>query len=240
MERESVLRAAKEEADRANRAKTDFLTNMSHELRTPLSAIIGFSEMIVRETYGPVSQPKYRDFADDILHSGQHLLDIISEILDVAKLQSGTMELRLKPLRPRLIIDDAVRIVRKQAQEAGIALDALVPDNMPMIEGDPVRLRQVLLNLLSNAIKFTPRGGTVSLLMARCRKASTSRCATPVSGWRPRTSRVRSSHLARWIPACHAAMAAPGWVFRSASCSSSGMADRWRFTASLAAARLSA
>ena len=101
MERESVLRAAKEEADRANRAKTDFLTNMSHELRTPLSAIIGFSEMIVRETYGPVSQPKYRDFADDILHSGQHLLDIISEILDVAKLQSGTMELRLKPLRPR-------------------------------------------------------------------------------------------------------------------------------------------
>jgi signal transduction histidine kinase len=168
MEREGVLRAAKEEADQANRAKTDFLTNMSHELRTPLSAIIGFSEMIARETFGPVGQPKYRDFADDILHSGQHLLDIISEILDVAKLQSGTMELRLKPLRPRLIIDDAVRIVRKQAQGAGIALDALVPDNMPMIEGDPVRLRQVLLNLLSNAIKFTPRGGTVSLLLARC------------------------------------------------------------------------
>jgi signal transduction histidine kinase len=170
MEREGVLRAAKEEADRANRAKTDFLTNMSHELRTPLSAIIGFSEMIVSETFGPVSQPKYRDFADDILHSGQHLLEIISEILDVAKLQSGTMEIRLRSLRPRVMIDDAVRIVRKQAQEAGVSLNALVPDNMPMIEGDPVRLRQVLLNLLSNAIKFTPRGGTVSLLMARCRE----------------------------------------------------------------------
>ena len=240
MEREGVLRAAKEEADRANRAKTDFLTNMSHELRTPLSAIIGFSEMIVGETYGPVGQPKYRDFADDILHSGQHLLDIISEILDVAKLQSGTMELRLKSLRPRLIIDDVIRIVRKQAQEAGIDLDALVPDDIPMIEGDPVRLRQVLLNLLSNAIKFTPRGGRCHCCWRAAGKASISRCATPVSGWRPRTSRVRSSHLARWTRACHVAMAAPGWVSRSANCSSSGMADRWRFTASLAAARLSA
>lgn len=141
---------------------------MSHELRTPLSAIIGFSEMIAKEELGPISQPKYRDFADDILHSGRHLLAIISEILDVAKLQSGTMEIRLRVIHPRNIVEGAVRIVRKQAQEAGVTLGIVMPDDLPLVTGDHVRLRQVLLNLLSNAIKFTPHGGSVRLEVASC------------------------------------------------------------------------
>ncbi len=168
-EREDVLRNAKEQADRANRLKTDFLTNMSHELRTPLSAIIGFSEMIVKETLGPIGKPKYREFADDILLSGRHLLDIISEILDVAKLQAGTMEIRPRLIHPRSIIDGSVRIVHKQAQEAGVILRVVIDDDLPMVMGDPVRLRQVLLNLLSNAIKFTPEGRSVTVAVDECR-----------------------------------------------------------------------
>ncbi|MEJ0016129.1 MAG: ATP-binding protein [Acetobacteraceae bacterium] len=160
-EREAALRLAKEAADGANRAKTEFLTNMSHELRTPLSSIIGFSEMIVHEAYGPVGDPKYLEFADDIMHSGRHLLDIISEILDVAKLQSGTLELRLRRLRPAVLLEEAVRIVRKQAADAGVRLETEVARDLPMIHGDGARLRQVLLNLLSNAIKFTPPGGSI-------------------------------------------------------------------------------
>ena len=167
-ERESMLRAAKDAAESADRAKTDFLTNMSHELRTPLTAVIGFSEIIAEESLGPVGQPKYREFATDILHSGRHLLELINDILDIAKLQSGTTELRLAPVRLRRIVDDAVRIVRKQAQEADIRLDLTLRNEPAVIQADHVRLRQVLLNLLSNAIKFTPAGGSVSVLAEGC------------------------------------------------------------------------
>ena len=167
-ERESMLRAAKDAAESADRAKTDFLTNMSHELRTPLTAVIGFSEIIAEESLGPVGQPKYREFATDILHSGRHLLELINDILDIAKLQSGTTELRLAPVRLRRIMDDAVRIVRKQAQEAEIHLDLTLRNEPAVIQADHVRLRQVLLNLLSNAIKFTPAGGSVSVLAEGC------------------------------------------------------------------------
>jgi signal transduction histidine kinase/HAMP domain-containing protein len=170
-EREDVLRNAKEQADRANRLKTDFLTNMSHELRTPLSAIIGFSEMIAKETLGSIGKPKYREFAEDILLSGRHLLDIIGEILDVAKLQAGTMEIRPRLIHPRSIVDGSVRIVRKQAQEAGVTLSVAMVDDVPMVMGDPLRLRQVLLNLLSNAIKFTPSGKSVTVAVVKSREA---------------------------------------------------------------------
>ncbi len=167
-EREAVLQAAKDQAEAANRAKTEFLTNMSHELRTPLTAIIGFSEIIVNESFGTVGQPKYLEFADDILHSGRHLLDVINDMLDIAKLQSATTELRLQRFPSRTIIDAAVRIVRKNGEQAGIKLEVAIPSNLPTIEADPLRLRQVLLNLLSNAIKFTPRGGTVSVSAELC------------------------------------------------------------------------
>jgi len=162
-EREAALQLAKEQAEGADRAKTDFLTNMSHELRTPLTAIIGFSEIMATEAFGPLGQTKYREFADDILHSGRHLLEVINDMLDIAKLQSGTTELRLRQVPSRSIVESAVRIVRKRAEEAGVALEVTVSPELPVIEADHLRMRQVLLNLLSNAIKFTPAGGKVSV-----------------------------------------------------------------------------
>ena len=160
-EREAALREARDEAEAANRAKTDFLTNMSHELRTPLSAVIGFSEMIVKETFGPVGQPQYREFADDILHAGRHLMEVITDILDIAKAQSGTIELKKRTVRPEAVMRAAVRIVHEKARDSDITLVTHIGEHLPTIEADTVRLRQVLLNLLSNAIKFTSSGGTV-------------------------------------------------------------------------------
>jgi signal transduction histidine kinase len=161
-EREEALRDARDEAEAANRAKTDFLTNMSHELRTPLSAVIGFSEMIVKETFGPVGQPQYKEFADDILHAGRHLMDVITDILDIAKAQSGTIELQKRAVRPDAVMRAAVRIVHEKARDSDITLVTQIGEHLPTIEADTVRLRQVLLNLLSNAIKFTSAGGTIN------------------------------------------------------------------------------
>jgi signal transduction histidine kinase len=161
-EREEALRDARDEAEAANRAKTDFLTNMSHELRTPLSAVIGFSEMIVKETFGPVGQQQYKEFADDILHAGRHLMEVITDILDIAKAQSGTIELQKRAVRPEAVMRAAVRIVHEKARDSDITLVTHIGDHLPTVEADTVRLRQVLLNLLSNAIKFTSSGGTIN------------------------------------------------------------------------------
>ena len=161
--RETALRAACDRAEAANRAKTDFLTTMSHEVRTPLSAMIGFSEMIAMETFGPAGAPQYKEFAGDILHAGRHLMDVIAGILDIAKAQSGTIELRRRAIQPWAVVRDAVRIVREKAHDGDIDLTMTIEDNLPPILADTVRMRQILLNLLSNAIKFTPAGGTIGI-----------------------------------------------------------------------------
>ena len=166
-EREAALREARDEAEAANRAKTDFLTNMSHELRTPLSAVIGFSEMIVKETFGPVGQPQYKEFADDILHAGRHLMDVITDILDIAKAQSGKIELKKRIVRPEAVMRAAIRIMHEKARDANIMLESEIEEPLPPIEADTVRLRQVLLNLLSNALKFTAPGGTIRAVVSR-------------------------------------------------------------------------
>ncbi len=184
-EREAALRDARDEAEAANRAKTDFLTNMSHELRTPLSAVIGFSEMIARETFGPIGQPRYKEFADDILHAGRHLMDVITDILDIAKAQAGSIELRKRTVRPEAVMRAAVRIVHEKARDADITLSTRFEEHLPTVEADTVRLRQVLLNLLSNAIKFTSAGGTIDAGVFRHPEGVALRVSDSGSGMAP-------------------------------------------------------
>ena len=159
----TVQEGAQERAITAHRIGTDFLTTMSHELRTPLSAVIGFSEMIAKETFGPVGQPQYKAFADDILDSGRHLMAIVTDILDMARAQSGTIDLCKRTIRPETVIEDAARTMRDKALEGGLTLTTCLAVDLPAIAADAARLRQILLNLLSNAIRFTPAGGSVSV-----------------------------------------------------------------------------
>ncbi|MEO6338441.1 MAG: HAMP domain-containing sensor histidine kinase, partial [Caulobacteraceae bacterium] len=155
--------AEKTRAEGANRAKSDFLANMSHELRTPLNAIIGFSEMMSSEIYGPLGSPRYKEYSHDILSSGQHLLAVINDILDMSKIEAGKLQLRFQAVDVLDVAEDAVRLVRDKADEAGLRLICTVSPTLPEVKADYRALKQILLNLLSNAVKFTPRGGEVTV-----------------------------------------------------------------------------
>ncbi|MFZ5670985.1 MAG: ATP-binding protein [Pseudomonadota bacterium] len=154
--------AEKVRAEAANKAKSEFLANMSHELRTPLNAVNGFSEIMIAEMYGPLGDARYKEYATDIHNSGQHLLALINDILDMSKIEAGKMNLKFEPLNLEEVTEDAVRLVRNRAEAAGLELTVDFPF-LPEIEADYRAVKQVLLNLLSNAIKFTPRGGRVTV-----------------------------------------------------------------------------
>jgi two-component system, cell cycle sensor histidine kinase PleC len=149
------LRAAKNAADATSEAKSRFLATMSHELRTPLNAVIGFSEIISEETFGPVGKATYREYAGDILRSGYHMLELVNDILTMAKLDAGRYELDLTPLDLRNTVDRTVDMFRG-AKHAGNHVITIVPDApWPWIEADERAVRQMMLNLLSNAAKFS-------------------------------------------------------------------------------------
>ena len=156
------LESARSAAEESNKAKSEFLANMSHELRTPLNAIIGFSEIIRDERMGPVGT-RYQNYAQDIYRSGDHLLRLITEVLDLAKVESGRLELFEEPLDLGKAIEACKRIVADRAAAAGLAFATEIPADLPMVRGDELRLKQILLNLLSNAVKFTPTGGRILL-----------------------------------------------------------------------------
>jgi PAS domain S-box-containing protein len=162
-EAEKAVRKAKENAEAANRAKSEFLANMSHELRTPLNAIIGFSEVIKDEMYGPLGNTTYREYAGDINDSGQHLLDLINDILDLSKVESGLEELHEDCINVPEVIRSVLQLVRQRAENQGLELKLECPDNLPLLFADKRKLMQILANLLTNAIKFTAKGGTVTL-----------------------------------------------------------------------------
>ena len=164
------LIAANEKAEFANRTKSEFLANMSHELRTPLNAIIGFSEIIQRETFGPCDE-RYRGYALDINRSGQHLLDLINDILDLSKIESGTDEIHEEQIEIREVIESVVTMVRGRARKGGVKLELEMPDHPPALRADSRKLKQILVNLLSNAIKFTDPGGKVTF-RTWCRRGS--------------------------------------------------------------------
>jgi two-component system, cell cycle sensor histidine kinase PleC len=150
-------------AEAANKAKSEFLANMSHELRTPLNAINGFSEIMVGEMFGTMGDARYKEYAQDILSSGQHLLALINDILDMAKIEAGKMSLKFEPLQFEDVAEDAVRLMRNRAESAGLNMSAQLP-TLPDVDADYRAIKQILLNLLSNAVKFTPRGGEIVLL----------------------------------------------------------------------------
>ncbi len=157
------LRGQNLELQSANRAKTELLTNMSHELRTPLNAIIGFSEVLRDGLFGPLGTPRYTDYAKDIHASGVHLLSIINDILDLAKIDAGKLELHESNIAIPELIEAVLPLVRGRAEAGELALGVTLADNLPQLCGDPRAVKQILINLVSNAIKFTEPGGRVTL-----------------------------------------------------------------------------
>ncbi|MCE9650527.1 MAG: PAS domain-containing protein [Parvibaculum sp.] len=157
--------AEKTRAESANRSKSEFLANMSHELRTPLNAIIGFSEIMEASMFGPLGSPKYTEYAHDIHASGQHLLELINDILDMSKIEAGRMTLEKQPTDLAVVIDESLRLVSGRAEIASVKV-VNEAGALPRIEADKRAIKQVLLNLLSNAIKFTPAGGVIRVLSA--------------------------------------------------------------------------
>ena len=153
---------AKEEAEIANRSKSEFLANMSHELRTPLNAVIGFSEIIKEAMMGGLNE-NYRNYAEDIHESGQHLLALINDILDMSKIEAGKMELEEERLDVSKIVEQCLLLVRDRALKSKIKLDSSVADGLPLLRADGRKTKQILINLLSNGVKFTPDGGSVTV-----------------------------------------------------------------------------
>ena len=152
------------EAETANASKTAFLANMSHELRTPLNAILGFSEIIEQECFGPVGSPRYTEYAGDIHASGAHLLSLINDLLDVAKIEAGKMEIQPHELDARVSLDTALKLVGAKARERRQELTIEVDPSAPPLYADERALKQILINLVSNAVKFTPEGGRISVV----------------------------------------------------------------------------
>jgi len=132
-------------------------------LRTPLNAIIGFADLMSKETFGPLGSPRYREYLKDIVGSGGHALSLVNDIHDLSRLQVGTMQLEEEVLELPAIVGETLRMVRRDAEQTGVALQESIEPQLPLLRGDGKRVRQVLINLLANAIKFTPANGSVRL-----------------------------------------------------------------------------
>ncbi|MBI1775509.1 MAG: PAS-domain containing protein [Proteobacteria bacterium] len=171
LERQSVelsqladsLARARDDAQMASRTKSEFLATISHELRTPLNAIIGFSEVMKDELFGPIGQARYRDYACDVHESGRHLLAVINDILDMAKIESGRLDLHEEVIVLATLTADCIRLMRERSEQAGLGLDLVLTDGLPRLRADPIKLKQIILNLLSNAVKFTSSGGRIKV-----------------------------------------------------------------------------
>jgi cell cycle sensor histidine kinase DivJ len=160
---EDALRLAKEHADQANRAKSDFLAHVSHELRTPLNAVIGFSEIMKEEMFGPLGHPRYVEYTQDISASGIHLLQLIGDILDLSAIEAGKLEIYEEEARLVHIVAEALLMIEPRALSKGVELQVELQDPELLLFVDIRRFKQILINLLANAIKFTPKKGRISI-----------------------------------------------------------------------------
>ncbi len=159
----SEREAALEEAQQANQSKSEFLGSMSHELRTPLNAILGFSDILSEQYFGPPGAGKYREYAKDIHHSGEHLLELVNDLLDISTIETGKKSLHKEWLSIKDIIDDCTRIIHEKVQSKALKLELEITDELPPIYADKRAMKQILLNLLSNSIKFIPEGGGITI-----------------------------------------------------------------------------
>ena len=160
-ERTRDLNIAKDLAENANHAKTEFLASMSHELRTPLNGIIGFSQIMKDQLFGPLGNEHYAEYVRDIQGAGEHLLGIISDILDIARVETGDIEINITQINLSNLLDDCLRMVREQAESAEVFITLENKVESPYIMADDTRMKQVILNLISNSIKFTPQGEVI-------------------------------------------------------------------------------
>lgn len=163
MARAEELERQRRRAEAANESKTQFLAGMSHELRTPLNAIIGFADLMRLQLLGPLEPPRYLDYVHDIHGSGVHLLTMINELLDMAKIEAGRFDLHEDVIDLGAIGVEVLRMLRQSIETARVGLKIAMPATLPFIRADEQQVRRVLVNLLSNAIKFTPAGGGITL-----------------------------------------------------------------------------
>ena len=161
--RAAALARAQAEAEAASRAKSAFLANISHELRTPLNAVIGYADLIRGEDLGPVGNPEYLDHAQAIAEGGQHLLSIVNDLVDMARIEAGRVALVDETVDPCWCVDLALRLVRPQAERRGVRLQWARHADTPCLQADARALRQIVLNVVGNAVKFTPDGGNVEV-----------------------------------------------------------------------------
>jgi signal transduction histidine kinase/ActR/RegA family two-component response regulator len=161
-----ALAQVNEELRRLDTLKSEFLATVSHELRTPLTAIVGYSRLLIRQVHGPLT-PKQLEHQEAIFRSAQRLTDLIDDLLDVSRLESGRVELQARPTDPRPVVDRVIAVVAVAAQAKRIRITNALPGDLPAVNADPARLQQILVNLLGNAVKFTPAGGTVRVEAGR-------------------------------------------------------------------------
>jgi two-component system cell cycle sensor histidine kinase PleC len=160
------LREARDAAQAADRAKTTFLACMSHELRTPLNAIIGFSDLLQTEIFGPLGSGQYLEYAADIHRSGHHLLELVNDLLDMARIEAGMVDLQEEAIDIATLIREAVQLVNGSVPEAACDFDVRLPAPAPVLMVDRRRMKQVLINLIGNAVKFTPDGGRIKVVVS--------------------------------------------------------------------------
>ena len=204
----------KTRAEEANQAKSKFLANMSHELRTPLNAIIGFSEIMESGMFGPLGSDKYREYCRDIHQSGQYLLDVINDILDMSKIEAGRIRLDAEEIELEPFLNDAMRVVSGRADDKRLKLTAGIGRGI-RLKADHRLLKQIVLNLLSNAVKFTPEGGRVIVRARATAAGSASPSRIPASASRRMRWRSSAGRSSRSKASSPRAIRARAWGSRS-------------------------